>query len=147
MKRVRPLRAGALALTAVLALSVLGACSDSDGDQAGVAREDRAVEQGNKAAALYEKKIKAALRRKWQAQARERARQARNHARARAAARGRSTRVVVSTPGSVVDPTGTGDICGPIRKRFPGRAGRADRKARILRRMQALDYLNLSCPR
>ncbi len=146
MSRTLPLRAAALVLAALVALVVLGACSSSDGGKADVAKQDRAVEQANKAATQYEKKIKAALRRKWRAQALDRARRARAHARRRAANLGRQTRVVVRPQGTI-DPTGTGDICGPIRKRFPGRAGRADRQARALLRMQALDYLNLRCPR
>jgi hypothetical protein len=142
LRRSRSVRAAALALTAVLALTVLGACGGSNGDQADVAKQDRAIEQGNKAAAQYEQAIRAALRKKWQTRARERARQAR----ARTAARGGQTQAILGR-GSITDPNGTGDICGPIRKRFPGRAGRADRQARRQRRMQSLSYLNLSCPR
>jgi hypothetical protein len=142
MTRSRPLRAGAVAV--VCALTLVGACGSSDRDEADVAKEDRAVVQHNKEVAEFEAKVKAALREKWQKRAKALRAQALARARARAAARG-PQRLVVRKPGggfvSVV-----GDICAPIRLRSPGEAGRAERRARLQRRKQALDYLNLRCP-
>jgi hypothetical protein len=127
----------------VCALTLVGACSSSDGDQADVAKEDRAVIAHNKAVAEYEAAIKAALREKWQKQAKVRL--ARARARAEAAARNRRPPVMVRTRGGRLVPS-SGGICSPIRPRFGGKAGRAERRARLERRRQALDYLNLRCP-
>jgi len=124
-----------LLLTALLALGALDACSSSGGGDADVAKQDRKIEQTNRAAARYAAAIKAALRKKWRARARERARLERAHARRDA----RAGAVVRSSARA------TGDVCAPIRRRFPGRAGRADQRARRQRRRQVLYYLNLSC--
>jgi hypothetical protein len=123
-----------LLLIALLALGALAACSSSDGGEADVAKQDRKIEQANQAASRYAAGIKAALRQKWRARARARARARLERAHAR-----RQRAVVRSSPRT------TGDICAPIRRRFPGRAGRAERRARRLRRRQVLYYLNLSC--
>jgi hypothetical protein len=128
-------RASVLVLTAVFGLAVLSACGSSDGGEAEIAKQDRIIERANHAQARFEASIKAALRKKWRARARERARLARAHARAH-----RRARAVVHSSGSM-----SGDLCAPIRRRFPGRAGRADQRARRLRRKQTLNYLNLSC--
>jgi hypothetical protein len=145
MTRSPPLRVGAVAVAAVCALTLVGACGGSDGNDADVAKQDRAVVQHNQDVADYEAKIKAALREKWQKRAQARLAKARARARARAAARGPQPRVVRTPGGGVV--SGVGDICSPIRPRFGGKAGRAERRARLQRRKQALDYLNLRCPR
>ncbi len=135
MTRALAVRSCALLLTGLLALGALAACSSSDGGEAEVAKQDRKIEQANHAAAQYAAAIKAALRKKWRARARARARLERAHARRHAQAR-----AVAGSPARA-----TGDICAPIRRRFPGRAGRAEQRARRLRRRQVLYYLNLSC--
>jgi hypothetical protein len=135
MSRSRSLRASVVVLAAVFALAALSACGSSDGGEADVAKQDRIVERANQAQARYEANIKAALRKKWRARARERARLARARARVH-----RRAWAVVHSSGSM-----SGDLCAPIRRRFPGRAGRADQQARRQRRRQTLNYLNLSC--
>ena len=143
MKRSRALRAGSVVVATLCALTLLGACG-SDGDQAAeVAKDDRVVIQHNKEVAAYEAKIKAALRHKWQKRARVYQAQARARARARAA-RGRRPLMVRTPGGGLV--SSVGDICAPIRPRARGKAGRAERRARLQQRKQALDYLNLRCP-
>jgi hypothetical protein len=145
MTYARPLRAGAMAVAAVCALTLLGACGSSGDDPADVAKDDRAVVQRNQEVAEFEAKIKAALREKWQKRAQAIRAQTRARARARAEARARQRQIVVRTPGGGVR-SNVGDLCAPIRPRLGGKAGRAERRARLERRKQALDYLNLRCP-
>jgi hypothetical protein len=140
MTRSRSLRAGTAAVAAVCALVLVGACSGSDGDQAEIAKQDRAVVQHDKAVAEYRAKITAALREKWQKRAKARWARARARAHAR---RGRPPTLVRTRGGRLV-PSGRG-ICTPI-PRSADKAGRAARRARLRRRKQALDYLNLRCP-
>jgi hypothetical protein len=144
--RARSLRAGALVVAVACALTFLGACGSSGDDPAEVAKDDRAVVQRNKEVAEFEAKIKAALREKWQKRAQAIRAQARARARARAAARAGQRRLLVRTPGGGVR-SDIGDLCSPIRNRLGGKAGRAERRARLQQRRRALDYLNLRCPR
>ena len=37
------------------------------------------------------------------------------------------------------------DVCAPIKARFGGKSGRAERRWRRMQRQQALDFLNLHC--
>lgn len=130
----RPVRVGAWMVTALLALGALTACGSSDLSEAQIAKQDRQVVQASRAQAQYEAAIKAAMRKRWRARAREQARLSREHAQARAVTR------------PAVTGSGGGDLCGPIRKRYPGRAGQIDQDFRRRRRRQALYYLNLRCP-
>jgi hypothetical protein len=132
----------AVGLAAVVMGTALGACSsDGNGSTAELAQQDRAVSTANKLEKQNEAKLKAALRIKWQARAR-----ARRAAAARQYHRRNAARPTVSVGSARASSGNTGNICAPIRRRFGGRAGRADRNWRRMQRKRVLGYLNLSCP-
>jgi hypothetical protein len=135
-RRGTRLLAGGLAV--MVMSTALGACSSDGPSRAEVAAEDRDVVAANKLDKANVAKLKAALRVKWQKRARARRAAAARRYRARAATRPR--RVVVG--GQSVSSV---DFCAPIKRRFGGKAGRAERNWRRMQRKRALFYLNLHC--
>ena len=134
----------AVGLAAVVMGTALGACSsDGNGSTTELAQQDRDVATANQLEKQNEAKLKAALRTLWQKRARARRAAAAQQYRRRNAAR--PTVIVGSARASSGNTGNTGNICAPIRRRFGGRAGRADRNWRRMQRKRVLDYLNLSC--
>jgi len=137
--RRRGARLLAIAVAAIVMGGTLGACSSDGSSKADVAAQDREVAAGNKADKQNFDKLKAALRVKWQARARARRAAAAVARRRRPRPAPARTVIVGGTRVSTVD------VCAPIRRRYAGRAGRADRQWRLMQRKRALDFLNLSC--
>ena len=136
--RRRVARLLAVGVAAIVMGGALGACSSDGPSKADLAAQDREVTAGNKLDQANAAKLKAALRVKWQARARAR----------RAAAARRYHRRNAPPPTVVVGgaQVSSVDVCAPIRARFGGRAGRAERQWRRMQRRKVLDFLNLSCP-
>jgi len=135
--RRRGTRLLAVGLAVIVMGTALGACSSDGASKAEVAAEDRHVVAADKPDKANVAKLKAALRVKWQQRARARRAAARRYQGEHAAARPRVT--VRSQSVSSVD------ICAPIKRRFGGKAGRADRNWRRMQRKRALFFLNLHC--
>lgn len=129
----------AVGLAAIVMGGALGACGSDGPSKADVAAQDREVVAANKVQQQNLEKLKAALRVKWRARAR--ARRAAAAAALRARPRPAPARTVI-VGGTRVS---TFDVCAPIRRRFPGRAGKADRQWRLMQRRRALQFLNLHC--
>ena len=134
----RGARLVAAGLVVLVMGGALGACGSDGPSQAEVAAQDREVAAATKLDNANQAKLKAALREKWQKRARIRRAVAARRYRAAVAAR---RRVIVG--GARVSSV---DVCAPIRARFGGRSGRADRQWRRMQRQRALDFLNLHCP-
>ena len=138
--RHRVTRLLAVGVAALVMGTALGACSSDGSSKADLAAQDRDVATGNKQDKANQAKLKEALRVLWlkRAQARRAAAARRNQR--RAASRPAPTVIVGGTRVSSVD------VCAPIKARFGGSAGRADRRWRRQQRQKALRFLNLKCP-
>jgi hypothetical protein len=138
MNRRRAARLVAAVVAVGVMTTAIGACSSDGSSTADLAQQDRAVASANKTEKQNLDKMKAAIRKKWQARAK--ARRAAAAAAAQSRPRPRTTVIVGSTR------VGGGDVCAPIRPRFRGPAGRAERRFRMQQRRKVLGYLNLHCP-
>jgi len=139
MNRPRVARLMAAGLAVFLFGAALAACGSDGPSNAEVAGQDRDVVAGNKVDDANLAKLKESLRVLWLKRARAR--------QAAAAAARRNRPRPIPAPTVIVGGTrvSTVDVCAPVRRRFGGRAGRADRQWRLMQRRRALSFLNLRC--
>jgi len=137
-RRGRVTRLLAVGVAALVMGAALGACSSDGASNADLAAQDRDVTAGNKQDKANEAKLKEALRVLWLKRA-----QARRAAAARRYHPSNAPPPTVIVGGARVSSV---DVCAPIRARFGGRAGRAERRWRRMQRQKALQFLNLKCP-
>jgi hypothetical protein len=137
VNRRRGTRFVAIGLAAIVMGGAIGACGSDGPSKADIAAQDRDVTAANKEQKANVAKLKAALRVKWQARARARRAAALRHRRRPIATR----RTVIVGGTSASSP----DLCAPVRARFGGRSGRAERNWRRMQRKRVLYFLNLSC--
>ena len=138
MNRPRVMRLVAAGIAVLVMGTALGACGSDGPSKADLAAQDREVAAGNKQDKANEAKLKEALRVLWLKRAQAR----------RAAAARRFHRRNAPPPTVIVGGTSVSsvDVCAPIKPRFGGKLGRADRRWRRMQRQKALQFLNLKCP-